>query len=102
MLRNIVTCGPGTIVCRHRRFLWHKVCDCFQVESGALVAAGAVVQPNTTVAAGQVWGGNPARFIRDLKPRERDFMHKSAEAYCALGIDHFKATKDSPAAISSS
>ena len=69
----------------------------FQVESGALVAAGAVVQPNTTVAAGQVWGGNPARFIRDLKPHEKSFMRKSAEAYCALGADHFKATKDGPA-----
>ena len=72
---------------------------CFQVESGALVAAGAVVQPNTTVAAGQVWGGNPARFIRDLKPNEKSFMQKSAEAYCALGADHFKATKDGPAGL---
>lgn len=71
----------------------------FQVESGALVAAGAVVQPNTTVAAGQVWGGNPARFIRDLKPNEKSFMQKSAEAYCALGVDHFKATKDGPAGV---
>ena len=61
-----------------------------QVESGALVAAGAVVQPNTTVKAGQVWGGNPAKFIRDLKPDEKEFMHKSADAYCGLGADHFK------------
>lgn len=75
--------------------------EVFQVETGALVAAGAVVQPNTTIAAGQVWGGNPARFIRDLKPNERDFMHKSAEAYCALGVDHFKATKDGPAGFNS-
>ena len=72
-----------------------------QVESGALVAAGAVVQPNTVVAAGQVWGGNPAKFIRDLKPNERDFMHKSAEAYCALGVSHFNATKDGPAGFNS-
>ena len=80
----------------HYRFFNHRY-GLFQVESGALVAAGAVVQPNTTVAAGQVWGGNPARFIRDLKPHEKSFMQKSAEAYCALGADHFKATKDGPA-----
>ena len=67
---------------------------CPQVQSGALVAAGSIVQPYTTVAAGQVWGGNPARFIRDLKSNEVDFMHKSAEAYCSLGADHFKANKD--------
>lgn len=72
-----------------------------QVESGALVAAGSVVQPNTTVAAGQVWAGNPARFIRDLKPDEKDFMHKSAEAYCALGEEHFQTTKDGPPAAQS-
>lgn len=67
------------------------------MQSGSLVAAGAVVQPNTVVDAGQVWGGNPARYIRDLKQNEKDFMHKSAETYCALGADHFKATKDGPA-----
>ncbi|KAL3156422.1 hypothetical protein ABBQ38_000733 [Trebouxia sp. C0009 RCD-2024] len=64
-----------------------------QVESGALVAAGSVVQPHTTVPAGQVWGGNPARYIRDLKPNEKSFMHKSAEAYCALGSDHVKSNR---------
>lgn len=71
------------------------ICTCMllQVESGALVAAGSVVQPHTTVPAGQIWGGNPARFIRDLKPNEKDFMHKSAEAYCVLGSDHFKSNR---------
>ena len=72
-----------------------------QVQSGSLVAAGAVVQPNTVVEAGQVWGGNPAKYIRDLKQSEKDFMHKSAASYCALGADHFKATKDGPAGFNS-
>ena len=72
-----------------------------QVQSGALVAAGAVVQPNTVVEAGQVWGGNPAKYIRELKQNEKDFMHKSAESYCALGAEHFKATKDGPAGFKS-
>ena len=72
-----------------------------QVQSGALVAAGAVVQPNTVVEAGQVWGGNPAKYIRDLKQNEKDFMHKSAESYCALGAEHFNATKDGPAGFKS-
>ena len=64
-----------------------------QVEAGALVAAGSVVQPHTTVGAGQVWGGNPARFIRELKPHEASFMHKSADAYCSLGAEHFEGSK---------
>lgn len=39
-----------------------------------MVAAGAVVEPGTTIPAGQIWGGNPARFLRELKPEESRFL----------------------------
>lgn len=39
-----------------------------------MVAAGAVVAPGTEIPAGQIWGGNPARFLRDLKPKESEFL----------------------------
>ena len=32
----------------------------------SMVAAGAVLLPGTTVPGGQLWGGNPAVFMRDL------------------------------------
>ncbi len=41
------------------------------VESGAMVAAGALVTPRKVVPKGQLWAGSPARYLRDLKDRER-------------------------------
>jgi carbonic anhydrase/acetyltransferase-like protein (isoleucine patch superfamily) len=42
------------------------------VESGAMVAAGAVVTPGKRVLKGQLWGGMPARYMRDLRQEEKD------------------------------
>jgi carbonic anhydrase/acetyltransferase-like protein (isoleucine patch superfamily) len=40
------------------------------VETGAMVAAGALVTPGKRIPAGQVWGGRPARYLRDVRPEE--------------------------------
>lgn len=45
-----------------------------KVEKGSMVAAGAVVMPGTIVPAGEIWGGNPARHLRYLKPEESKFL----------------------------
>jgi len=41
------------------------------VEKGGFVAAGAVVEDNSVVKEGEVWAGNPARFLRTMTPLER-------------------------------
>jgi len=41
------------------------------VEPGAMVAAGAVVAPGKVVKAGQLWGGTPARFMREMTEADR-------------------------------
>lgn len=45
-----------------------------KVEKGSMVAAGAVVAPGTVVPASEIWGGNPARHLRALKPEETKFL----------------------------
>lgn len=45
-----------------------------RVESHAVVAAGAVVGENTVILANQVWAGNPATYLRDLSPEEREAL----------------------------
>ena len=45
-----------------------------KVERGSMVAAAAVVMPGTTIPAGEIWGGNPARHLRTLKPEESKFL----------------------------
>ena len=41
------------------------------VEPYAVVAAGAVIQEGATVPSGQVWAGNPARYLRDVTQEEK-------------------------------
>ncbi len=58
------------------------------METGAMVAAGAVVTPRKVVPSGQLWGGNPARYMRDLTPEETDFLSISADNYVRLAKEY--------------
>jgi carbonic anhydrase/acetyltransferase-like protein (isoleucine patch superfamily) len=49
-------------------------CAMPQVESGSMIAAGAVVEAGTTVPSGELWAGNPARRVRALKQEEKDHL----------------------------
>lgn len=64
------------------------IIDGVVVETGAFVAAGAVVTPNKRVPKGQMWGGNPAKFMRDLKPEEAAFIGISAQNYVDLSGEY--------------
>ncbi|MFQ5774651.1 MAG: gamma carbonic anhydrase family protein [Kiloniellaceae bacterium] len=46
------------------------VLDRAVVEPGAMVAAGAVVTPGKVVKSGQLWGGMPARYMRELSEQD--------------------------------
>lgn len=62
------------------------------VEEGAMVAAGSVVAPSTVVKSGEIWGGNPAVFLRKLKAEESQFLTESAEHYAKLAGEHAAET----------
>jgi carbonic anhydrase/acetyltransferase-like protein (isoleucine patch superfamily) len=66
-----------------------------KIEKGAMVAAGATVQPGTIVPAGEIWGGNPAKHLRPLKPEEKSFLSESAEHYVNVSAEHLKITSQS-------
>lgn len=57
------------------------VLDGAVVESGAMVAAGALVTPGKRVLKGQLWGGVPARYMRDLRQEEKDYFDLVTEHY---------------------
>jgi len=70
------------------------VLDGVVVESESMVAGGAVVTPRKRVPRHQLWGGSPARFMRDLSPEEITFLAwdaghyaKLARTYIDTGID---------------
>ena len=58
------------------------------IETGAMVAAGALVPPRKVVKSGQLWGGSPAKYMRDLTPKEAEFLSVSADNYVRLSSDY--------------
>ena len=68
------------------------VLDRARVEAGAIVAAGAVVAPGKTVPSGEMWGGMPARKLRDVQDRDREYM-KTAAAHYVAAAKAYKAER---------
>lgn len=72
--------------CESGSFIGMKSCllDGAVVEGGAMLAAGALLTPGKRVPQGQLWAGNPAKFMRDLTDRDLAFMKKAPEQYVEL------------------
>lgn len=60
------------------------VLDDVVVETGAMVAAGAVVTPGKRVKRGELWAGNPAKMIREITERDLLMFKGSAMHYREL------------------
>jgi len=67
------------------------VMDGAVVERGAMVAAGALVTPGKRVQSGQLWGGSPAKYMRDVKPDEIEMMRVIPPRYVALSREYLAA-----------
>lgn len=70
------------------------VLDGATVEKHAQVAAGATVAPDKTVASGELWGGVPARKLRDLTAEEIDAIRDNAEWYVRELEDYRRLMED--------
>lgn len=51
------------------------------IEAEAFVAAGSVVGRGEAVKAGELWGGNPAKKLRDLTQEERTKLKYQSDEY---------------------
>ena len=54
------------------------------VKSRAFVAAGSLVTPGKRIPEGQLWGGRPARYMRDLNEDDYKMIDWSWKHYCDL------------------
>ena len=61
-----------------------SVLDGAVVMQHGFVGAGALVPPGKVVGEGELWLGNPARFVRRLSEREIEQLHYSADHYVRL------------------
>ena len=70
----------------------HKGCH---IQAGGMVAAGAVIPPNTIVPSGQIFAGNPGKYLRDLKPEELIAINENLTEKRELAnvmVDHTEMT----------
>lgn len=58
------------------------------VESESLVAAGAVVAEGTRIRSGELWGGVPARKLREARTSELSDMAAAVVSYVELARQH--------------
>jgi len=60
------------------------VMDDAVVESGGMVAAGALVPPRKRIPAGELWGGRPASFLREIDVDQATSMAYATDHYVEL------------------
>ncbi len=58
------------------------------VETGAMVAAGALVPPGKRVPAGEIWAGNPAKFLRKLTDKDYERFTWTVNQYASLAAEY--------------
>ena len=67
------------------------VLDGARVCKHAMIGAGAVVTPGKIVGAGELWLGNPARYVRRLSDAQIEQLYYSAQHYVRLKNDYLSA-----------
>jgi len=82
-------------VLRDRAFvgLGAIVMDGCEIESDAMLAAGALLTQGKRVPAGQLWAGRPAKYVRDLGEADLLSMRAGVAHYAALAKRHAAAVK---------
>ena len=69
------------------------VMDGCEIESDAMLAAGAMLTPGKRIPAGQLWAGRPAKYVRDLSPADLQGMRAGVAHYVELARAHADALK---------
>ncbi len=57
------------------------VMDGAVIGEGAVIAAGAIVTQNKRIEPGTIYAGNPARFLKEVSPEQREFNLRTAHNY---------------------
>lgn len=58
------------------------------VEEGSILGAGSVLRPFQRVPHGQVWCGNPAKYLRDVTEEELARIEIGSDLYYQTSLQH--------------
>ena len=64
------------------------VMDGCEIEPTGMLAAGAMLTPGKRIAAGQMWAGRPAKYVRDLSEAEIAGQRAGVAHYVENGRAH--------------
>jgi len=70
-IESNVLIGMGAIILDHA-----------EIGEDSIIAAGAIILSNTIIEPGSIYGGNPAKKIKDIDPQQTaEMIHKIAHNY---------------------
>lgn len=67
------------------------VMDGCEIEPTGMLAAGAMLTPGKRIAAGQMWAGRPAKYVRDLSEEEMASHRRGVDGYVQNARAHARA-----------
>jgi carbonic anhydrase/acetyltransferase-like protein (isoleucine patch superfamily) len=67
------------------------VMDGCEIESDAMLAAGAMLTPGKRIPTGQLWAGRPAKYVRELTEDDIEGMRAGVAHYVMLAKLHAEA-----------
>ena len=59
-----------------------------EIGEWSILSAGSVVKPGTKIPSGKLWGGLPAKEIRDIDEKERIWIEKLSNNYVELSREY--------------
>jgi carbonic anhydrase/acetyltransferase-like protein (isoleucine patch superfamily) len=80
------TIGDGCLIGMHATVL-----DGARIGNYGFVGAGSLLAPGKVVGVGELWVGNPARFVRKLSERQIEQLQYSANHYVRLKDEYLAA-----------
>jgi carbonic anhydrase/acetyltransferase-like protein (isoleucine patch superfamily) len=64
------------------------IMDQSEVDEWSIIAAGSVLKPQTKVPSGKLWGGVPAKELRDITEKERQWIKELSVNYTKLSKEY--------------
>ena len=60
------------------------------IKKNAMVAAGSLVLQGKIIKSGELWAGKPAKFMRKLTKKEKNFFKTSANRYYKISQEYLE------------
>ena len=64
------------------------IMDKTEIGEWSIIAAGSVVKPGTKIPSGKLWGGLPAKEIRDIDEKETEWIKELSGNYIRLSKEY--------------